>query len=362
MSGGACMVDGFSPITSSEGHRRAVLAGLDAFAIAANVLIDTELEPLLEHQIGDAFNDVQRVLEPFTHGFGLAVIAPRFFAFAVGDLDIIPPNISDVHFQFVGDLEDFVFQAPPPRCDIQIVGSEIRIDSSVAFDMRFRRKFTLSANASGEASGFLVGAFGFRFPIPSLAIFSFTTVDLRAIGPTFVGAISSNLHYRGGLHGSLAEPSLTIDEADVFLGFRVPLQTQRVAEGEMHSYLWTPLVFWLLVGLEVELEAYAELQAETVFDGHLQAPITLSNPSYRAGDLPDTDSFTSPLGHVFAKARALVTAQFSACVFFICVPVATKSKDKPVADTCQKVDHGALIPGVPGTECPTEVSQFAFSF
>jgi hypothetical protein len=180
--------------------------------------IVTELEPLLENQIGHAFNDVQRVLEPFTHGFGLAVIAPGFFAFAVGDLDIIPPNISDVHFQFVGDVEDFAFQAPPPQCDIQIVGSEIRIDSSMAFDMRFRRKFTLSANGSGEASGFLVGSLGVGFPIPSLAIFSFTTVDLRAIGPTFVGAVSSNLHYRGGLHGSLAEPSLTIDEADVILG------------------------------------------------------------------------------------------------------------------------------------------------
>ncbi|HEX2686823.1 MAG TPA: hypothetical protein VHN14_09395 [Kofleriaceae bacterium] len=50
-----------------------------------------------------------------------------------------------------------------------------------------------------------------------------------------MGAISSNLYYRGGLHGSLSDPSLTLDESDMFLGFRVPLQTQRVAEGDLYS-------------------------------------------------------------------------------------------------------------------------------
>jgi hypothetical protein len=355
LTGGACMVGGLSPITSADGHRQTVLAGLAAFESAANLFIDTELEPLLEHQIGNLFN------ETHVH-FGLDVFALGFFVTAHAGLDFIPPNVSDVRFQFVGDIEDFVYQAPAPECDIQIVGTEIRIDSNVAFDMRFRRKFIVNTSVTGEVSAFVYFGAGWALPIPPVAMFELFALDIRAVSPTFVGAVSSNLHYRGGLRGTLPTPSLTIDEANVFLGFRLPLQTSRIAEGEAYLFAWRPLLRWLLLGFEIKLDAYAEVQAETVFDGHLRAPITLTNPGYRAGDVPDADSLLSPLGHVFAKVRTLLTAEISACIFFLCFSIATIEGDLSQTDSCQKVEGGGLVPGVPGTDCPREVNQFSFSF
>jgi hypothetical protein len=91
------------------------------------------------------------------------------------------------------------------------------------------------------------------------------------------------------------------------------------------------------VGVHVDITVYAEVQAESVLDNHLRAPISLSNPDHRAGELPDTDSFFDPAGHVFSKARALTTLFFSACIWFVCVPVGALDLDpKPLTDTCYR--------------------------
>lgn len=361
LANGACMVSGFSAIASSAAHKQSVTDGLDDFAAGVNVLIDTVLQPQLEKEIEDAFNELENVLEPFTRGFGLGVVAPGFFAFVVGDIDLIPPNVSNIRFQFEGEIEDFLLEAGVSSCEVRLVGTEIFVDSEVDFEMRFRRRFSLSADVSGGGSGFAFGGLGIPIPIPDFAVFGFVYARLQLMGPTFVGAVTVDAHYSGGLRGRLLAPSLTIDHADVFLGLRVPLQMQRVAEGDVYAFIWVPFISWFfIVGAHADIEAFAEVQAETVFDNHLQAPIVLANPSYRFGVLPDTDSFTSPTGHVFAKARSIVNVELSVCIWFICIPIADCQRIIPITDTCLKVQELSMVPGSPGIDCPYEVTGFPF--
>lgn len=349
---GACSVVGYTPLTSREQHRQAILDGLDTTARLANFFIETELEPSLEEQIRQAYNELSRTLEPFANGFGIGAVFGGFFAFAIGDIDLTPPNISNIRFQFVGDLEDFALDSTVRSCTLSTVGSEIFIDSEVAFDLRFRRRLTFSATASGGISGFALFGAGSLW-VPAISIFGFVSFDARVLSPTFVGSFSVDMGYQGGLHGSLLAPRLEIDRANLRTDLRFPRQAQRVAEAEAYAFIWIPILIFPITG-DVQAFAYAELQAQTLLDTHLREPIVLSNPTYRDGTFLDSRAFAAPSGHVFAHARSFGDVIITTCFLWFC-RVESSPFDEVLASQCQKVSGLELVPGAPGVDCPTAI-------
>ncbi len=349
---GACSVVGYTPLTSREQHRQAILDGLDTTARLANFYIETELEPSLEAQIRQAYNELSRTLEPFTNGFGIGAVFGGFFAFAIGDIDLTPPNISNIRFQFVGDLEDFALDSTVRSCTLSTVGSEIFIDSEVAFDLRFRRRLTLSATANGGISGFALFGAG-NLWVPAISIFGFVSFDARVLSPTFVGSFGVDMGYQGGLHGSLPAPRLEIDRANLRTDLRFPRQVQRVAEAEAYAFIWIPILIFPITG-DVQAFAYAELQAQTLLDTHLREPIVLSNPIYRDGAFLDSRAFAAPSGHVFAHARSFGDVILTTCFLWFC-RVDSSPFDEVLASQCQKVSGLELVSGTPGVDCPTAI-------
>lgn len=190
-------------------------------------------------------------------------------------------------------------------------------------------------------------------------MFGFGYIDMDFVGPTFEGAITVDMHYRGGLRGALPTPSLTIDEADVFVGMRFPWQRQRVAEGDLYAFVLTPIIFAFGYA---EVTTFADVQAETVVDSRLASPIPLANPGYLNGDRPDTDTdtFLDPAAHVFAKIDSLTVIEPIVCVPFFCFSLPTIRIPVEGPPICLKLEQLEMVPGQPGVDCPHEVRSFAF--
>lgn len=352
---GACQVAGYAPITSSADHRRTIVESLDAFASEVEGDINQRLEPLLESTIGEVFNDLGVSILPIDDRLGLSLISRGFTGGWVAGLLLVAPNNTNQRFQLAGPLEDLVFEGST-SCQLRLVGPRLVIDSSVTFDMAFRRRIALDTAIAGLFLGYWSGEQ--RLPVPQIPVFARLALGVFAVrGPSFEGSITVDLHFRGGLRGALPSPSLTIDESDMFLGVRVPWQNQKVAVANILGFLTLPFA-WALAAAEVTV--YTEVQAETMLDSHLTEPIVLSNPSFLLGDLPDTDASLEAEAHVFAKAHVLTTINGGACVLmFICLPFST-SMTVTLEDQCLTLEDRELVPGIPGVDCPLRVPNLPF--